>query len=159
MNLSEVSIENTTVDWNNCLQHWSWLFDETSEFTIWIVTKFAELLVIDDKGGVWFLSTSGASLEKVASSVDEFSETLNHSEKVDYYFMPSLIDALESEGITLSKNECYGFITPNVFKECTFEPNNFKVIGIENYLVGLGDMLGELINTPNGQEIQYRVVQ
>jgi hypothetical protein len=158
MELSEISLNHEAVDWSKCLQHWSWLLKDNPEFSIWMVTKFAEILVVDNEEAVWFISTAGASFEKVAESIDDFSDSLSDPEVIDYYFMPSVILSLEAEGKKLKEAECFGFITPNVFQECTFDTNNFKVTKIESYLIGLGDMLGSLMDTPNGQRVKYHVV-
>jgi len=46
-----------------------------------------------------------------------------------------------------------------LFKECTFEVDNFKIIEVENYLIGLGDMLGKLQNTPSGKKVSFKIVE
>ena len=158
MKLEDVAIIDSEVDWQECLQHWVWLLEGCYEFSIYIVTKFAELLVVDNNGGIWFLSTSAASFKQIAKDDSELFTMLDIPEEADFIFMPQVIRLLEAEGMTLGKNECYGFITPNVFAECEFNASNFRVTDISKYLVGLGNMLGKLKDTKNGQKVEYKVI-
>ncbi|WP_164503656.1 T6SS immunity protein Tdi1 domain-containing protein [Pleionea sediminis] len=151
MLLDDISIAPHSVDWNKVLHYWDWLLAEQPEFSIWMVTPFAELITADSEGSVWFISTSGANYEKVADSKDDFLALIEDKEALDYFFMPSLVHELVESGMTLGQDECYSFITPNVFKECSFDPENFKVANIEDYLMGLGDLLGKLMKTEAGQ--------
>ena len=158
MKLDDITISTDGVDWEACLDHWSWLLNKSPELSIYLVTKFAELLLIDNDGCIWFLSTSGGSLEKVANSETEFFEVLADDEEFDFYFMPQVLELLTNSGLSLKQGECFGFITPNVFAECKFEDNNFKVISTESYLVGLGDMLGSLQDTKDGDKVSFNVL-
>lgn len=158
MKLEDISINSEDIEWQNCLQHWAWLLKKNPEFNIWLVTKFAEVFVSNDDGSIWFLSTSNGSYEKVANSKDEFASNIENDEKLQYYFMPQLIHQLESSIGQLGSKECYGFLVPGIFKECEYNESNFKITNIETYLIGLGDMLGELETTPNGQKVSFNVV-
>ncbi len=158
MSIEYISIEAEGIDWQRCLQHWAWILKKNPEFNILLVTKFGEIFVTCDDGSVWFLSTSNASYEQVASSQDELSRLLQSKEEYEYYFMPQVIALLEENLGSLDSGECYGFHVPCVFKECSFEPSNFKIANFESYLVGLGDMLGKLQNTPSGQKVSFNVV-
>jgi len=158
MKLEDITIIADGIDWNKCLQHWNWLLQKCPEFSIYLVTKFAELLVIDNSEAIWFLSTSGASFEKVADNELEFFELCENQEEFDFFFMPQVIEQLTLSGIELKQGECFGFITPSVFAECTFAPSNFKAISVENYLIALGDMIGKIKDTQNGQKVTYQVV-
>ncbi len=147
--------ENT--NWQGCLQHWAWLLKDKPEFNTWLVTKFGELFVkINEE--VWYLGTSGASYKKVANTEEDFFNLMDESEELDFYFMPQIIKKLEEAGLKLNKGECYGFKMPMVFKESTLEPDNFNIIDIEKYLIGLGDLLGKLQGTQNGEKVSFNVV-
>ncbi len=158
MNIEEITISQEGIDWQNCLPHWSWLLKINPEFNILLVTKFGEVFVTCDNGSVWFLSTSSCSYEKIDNSIDKFADSMNDIDNLNYYFMPNVIALLESELGTLKKDQCYGFKIPCVFKECTFEANNFKITNLERYLIGLGDMLGKLQSSPDGEKVSFNVV-
>lgn len=159
MSIEEISIETDGINWQECLQHWSWILKKCPEFNILLVTKFGEVFVKADDGAIWFLSTSNASYEQVASSQDELAKLLENQEEYEYFFMPQVISLLDQSIGPLDHGQCYGFHVPCVFEESTFEPSNFKVIFLENYLIGLGDMLGKLQSTPNGEKVSFHVVE
>ena len=158
MKLDDITISTDGVNWEKCLGHWHWLLNKSPEFTIYLVTKFAELLLVDNDGCIWFLSTSGGSYEKVANSETEFFELLGNEEEFDFYFMPQVIELLTNNGLSLNHGDCFGFITPSIFAECEFKTSNFKVTPTESYLIGLGDMLGSLQETKNGDKVTFNVV-
>ena len=159
MKLEDISITEGGIDWQRCLQPWAWLLKEKPEFNIWIVTKFGEIFVTDDSGSIWFISTSNGSYEKIAESKESFANSLENPERVEYYFMPKLVRNLEENLGKLNKGQCYGFHVPCFFKECTFEVDNFKIIDIEKYLIGLGEMLGKLQAIPDGAKVSFNVVE
>lgn len=158
MNIEDISIGQAGVDWQNCLQHWAWILIINPDFNILLVNKFGEIFVSSDDGSVWFLSTSNASYEKVADSIEEFETDLTNKDRFDYYFMPQVVRMLEDELGKIDEHQCYGFHVPCVFEECSFDSDNFKIIEIEAYLIGLGDMLGRLKDTTNGKKVSFNVV-
>lgn len=158
MNLRDISVSHEGIAWQKCLNHWSWLLKKNPEFKIWLVTKFGEIFVVTDDDEVWFVSTSGASFEKVAETREEFYAFIDNPENIEFYFMPKVIDLLESNGMYLNEGECYGFHVPLVFKEANLEVENFKVIDIESYLVALGDLFGKLQDIPSGEKVSFKVV-
>jgi hypothetical protein len=158
MKLSDITISHEGIDWQKCLQHWAWILKRMPEFSIWLVTKFGEIFVVSDDEEIWFLSTSNASYEKIADSKEEFASLVDDPENIEYFFMPGVIGKLEESGMLLKAKECYGFHVPMVFKEATLEASNFKTIGVEPYLIGLGDLLGQLRNTENGEKVTFNVV-
>lgn len=159
MNIEEISITTEGIDWQECLQHWSWVLKKCPEFNILLVTKFGEIFVRADDGAIWFLSTSNGSYEQVANSQEELAQLLESQEECEYFFMPQVVSLLEQSIGQLEHGQCYGFNVPCVFEECTFEPSNFKAISLERYLIGLGDMLGKLQSTPSGEKVSFHVVE
>lgn len=159
MKLGDISIPESGINWQNCLQPWAWLLKENPKFNILIVTKFGEIFVTDDSGSIWFLSTSNGSYEKVAESKESFANSLENPDCVEYYFMPKVIQSLEETLGKLNKGQCYGFHVPCIFKECTFEVDNFKIVDIEKYLIWLGGMLGKIQEIPDGTKVSFNVVE
>ena len=158
MSIEDISVPVEGVNWQDCLQHWSWILKKCPEFNILLATKFGEIFVTASDGAVWFLSTSNGSFERIAESQDQLVEILEHQESYDYYFMPQVLAVLEHSLGHLESGYCYGFHVPMVFEESSLDPSNFKIIRIENYLAGLGDMLGKLQGVPNGQEVTFKAV-
>lgn len=158
MKLDDITIPPQDVNWNECLQSWNWLLHSCPEFSIFLITKFGEFIVKDDAGAIWFLSTSGADFEKIANSEEEFFVYLDEEDNFDFHFMPQVIKKLEASGVVLEKNECYSFVIPAVFEECTFEPSNFRVTDAYSYIKELGFFLGNLQQTPVGEKVEIKLV-
>ncbi|QYJ77510.1 DUF1851 domain-containing protein [Shewanella acanthi] len=159
MNLEDITIDQDGIDWQNCLQYWAWILKRNPEFNILLVTKFGEIFVILDNGEVWFLSTSNASYEKVADTKEIFISQLEDEEFIDYYFLSKVLTMLQKTDLRLEKGECFGFHIPCVFKECSFDTDNFKKIEVEKYLIGLGDLLGKFQNTPSGEKVSFKAIE
>jgi hypothetical protein len=147
MEIEDLIIETETIGWQECLQPWGWLLKKNPQFEIWLVTLFGELIITDDNGEVWFLSTSKSTYEKVADSEAAFVDSLSDPEVIESYFMPQVATRLKNAGMTLAKGECYGFHVPPVLQESTLEPENFKCVSVEEYLKALGGLLSQLNTT------------
>lgn len=157
MDIDKLILKYDQLDWSNIFSHWSWLLKDVPNFRLWQLTCFGELLVLDDNDAVWFFSTAAASFEKAADSIDDFVDLLKDPDELNMFYMYGLIQQLEQTGVTLSEGQCYGFITPSLFAECRFEPDNFKVVEIGQYLIGLGDMLGQVMAHPDGTVVEFDV--
>ena len=151
-----ISYSNT--NWQSVLQHWAWLLYINPELNILLVTKFADVFVVDDNDHIWLICTSDATYEKVAHSTDEFESYLANSEMVNRFFMPDLLGMLKDSGLILGDEQCYGFITPNMFKESTIDVDNFKVTNLETYLIGLGVLQERFQKTSPGSMVNSNSV-
>jgi hypothetical protein len=147
MDIEDLLLDAEQIDWQETLQTWAWLLQKNPEFDIWLVTLFGEIIITDDSGEVWFLSTSNSTYEKVADSEAVFVDSLADPEMVERYFRPKVVSKLKSAGMKLGEGECYGFHVPPVLQDSSFEPDNFKCITIEDYLKALGNLLGQMNTT------------
>jgi len=153
MELKELIIDTNLVNWNRVFNHWSWLFDKSTSFNVWILTKFGDLFVHRENGSIFQLDTGAGTFERVARNKEEFGELIDTNDNLSLWFMPSLISQLESQNKILKTHQCYGFITPTGFKEGTYTIDNIKIVDIEEYLIAMGELWNHLKNTPDGTKV------
>jgi hypothetical protein len=151
--LRDYILEHSGVAWSRCLQNWAWLLPQ--EFTLWIVTRFCDLLIVLPDGTVHILDVGGGTLKKVARSRDEFGEKIDEGDNANYWLMIPLVDQLLAAGMTLGPGQCYAFKQPTVLGG-EFEPSNVSVMDIEQYLASLGLLHQQIKGLPDGTQVVVR---
>ena len=71
ISIRDYLIDQAGIDWSATLTPWSWLVP--SEFTLWLVTRIADLFLVMPDGTVHMLDVGNGSLEKIAESREDFA--------------------------------------------------------------------------------------
>jgi hypothetical protein len=154
MALNDYLISHAGIDWSIALKSWHWLLPE--EFTLWLVTRFADLFIVNGDGSVHMLDVGAGTLTRVAESRDDFGIKLDEGENANNWLMTSFVDELVATGLTLKPGQCYGFKTPPVLGG-EYRMENVATLSIEDYLGGYGSIHEQLINVPEGTEVVLKV--
>ncbi|MFC1852633.1 T6SS immunity protein Tdi1 domain-containing protein [candidate division CSSED10-310 bacterium] len=149
----DLIIDAKLVNWKRVFRHWSWLFEKSTTFNVWILTKFGDLFVHMDDGSIFQLDTGAGTFEHIAKNKDEFGQLIDTDINLALWFMPSLISQLESQNKVLKTHQCYGFITPTGLKEGSYTIENIKIVDIEEYFIAMGDLWNHLKNIPDGTKV------
>src|SRR5438552_7886727 len=88
MNIKNYLIDHSRIVWADLLDDWRWLVPSTAK--VWLMNRFAELVLLLDDGSVSYLETSGGKLRNIARDKTDFTVA----------------------GMVLGANQCYGFILP-----------------------------------------------
>ncbi len=107
MKFCEITVNIESVKWEQVLKHWAWLLKDQLEFNVWFLTRFADLFVYMDDDSVWRLDTGAGTFERLAESRNEFADLIDIEDNVGLWFLPNLIDVLESQGRLLQPGQCY----------------------------------------------------
>jgi hypothetical protein len=107
-------------------------------------------------GTVWWLSTATGSLEQIAGSEADFTAKLAGGQ-VDEWFLPGLVEALQSNGKYLLPGECYSYTTLPVFAEGSFSVENMFPLGAEEHFGVTGHIMKQIRGVPDGAEVSIRV--
>lgn len=78
MSINDYLIEQKDIDWPSLMQLFKWLLPK--RFTLWLVTKFADLILVFEDGSVHLFRADSGQLEKLADSRDSFYELIDINE-------------------------------------------------------------------------------
>lgn len=59
---------------------------------MWIVTRFADLVIVQEDGLVWFLDTGAGSFIRIADSKDHFAELADDADTFGNWFLVRSVD-------------------------------------------------------------------
>ncbi len=156
MALRDITLPTEGIDWQGVLQHWSWLLEDHLEFSVWLLTRFGDLLLRLPDDSIWRLAPGNGTFQKLADSKAHLAGIIERSDRLELWFMPSLVEELEEEGKTLGEKRCYGFRIPSGF-EGKIAASNIEVVGIEDYLTAMGDLWGLIRDVPDGTTVRFEV--
>jgi hypothetical protein len=155
MNLSDYVIDQEGIDWTAALSDWGWLLP--ANFTLWIVTRLADLIIVDECGSVSFVDVSGGSIEPIATSREEFFSIVDDPGNGSNWFAFGLVDKCVAAGVLLAKGRCYGLTIPSVLGG-EFDPGNIRSVDIADYLRFLAGIHRQIADLPDGAQVELRVV-
>lgn len=148
--LQDYLIDQSGVDWSSALSNWSWLVPE--KFTLWIVTRFADMFLVLPDQTVHMLDVGAGTLTKVAEDRDEFVTKIDDDENATNWLMIPLVDQLVNAGIRLRTGECYAFKLPPVLGG-QYSVDNCVPMDVTQYLGAYASIHRQLIGVPDGAEI------
>src|SRR5262249_53357006 len=143
-------IEQSGIDWPKVLSSWSWLLP--SEFTLWLVNRFADLFLALRDGSVHMLDVGVGTLTRIADSRDDSCSKIDEGENANEWLMIPLVDKLVAAGIKLQPGQCYGFKTPPVLGG-QYTAENVGPLPICDYLGAYGSIHEQLRDVPDGAQV------
>jgi hypothetical protein len=100
------------LDFDQLLADWRWLVDEAYEPVL--LTVLGDLFLQAPDGSIYWLEASAGRFSRVADSRAGFRQLLRRSDKVDEWFDPDLVSALQHRFPDLGPGQCYGYLIPPV---------------------------------------------
>ena len=128
-------------DADDILQEWRWLVSQPA--TPLLVTAFGDVFLATRSGAVLFLDTMGATCDEVAPSVEAWKDMLESPERIEEWFMPSMLILLHEADRYLAPGQCYSPVQ-SVFTGGALAPHNFKPADWRVHLAFAGT-LGEKV--------------
>ena len=154
MQVEDYLIDHQGFDWPVILADWVWLLP-ADEFTIWLMNRYGDLLLVFEDDTVHMLDVGNGSLEKVAGSRDEFCRRIDEGDDANVWLMIPLVNSLVDAGKVLESGRCYSFIIPPVLGgEYTVENTATQQVA-EHYGVhaSIHDQVKDL---PDGARVRLR---
>jgi hypothetical protein len=148
-------IDQQGLGWPKLLETWTWLLP--SEFTVWLVNRYAELFLVFPDRTVHWLQTDGGSFTKVAESRDDFRTKIDEEDNANQWLMIPLVDRCVASGLRLGPGQCYGFKMPTILGG-DFTVENTGVLSIGDYLGSRGVIHEQLRDVPDGTEVTLKVI-
>lgn len=107
MNVDDYLIDQAGLNFEALFAQWQELLPDRC--SVWLINKFGNMILVLDDGSVSCLDPGAGEVRRIAESQDEFCQFLDKDDNASDWLMISLVDALVASGMTLGKNECYGF--------------------------------------------------
>lgn len=153
--VADYLIDQSGIDWPKTLASWSWLVP--AEFTLWLVTRFADLFLVLPDGTVHMLDVGTGTLTKVAESRDDFCTKIDEDDNANQWLMIPLVDRMVAAGVVLQPGQCYGFKTPPVLGG-DYSVENASPLPLWDYLGAYGSIHEQLRDVPDGAQVVLKVV-
>jgi hypothetical protein len=151
MNLHDYLIDQSGNDWVALLKGWGSVLP--ASFTLWIVNRFGDLIIVLDDRSVHMLDLGSGQLSRLADSRDEFAKLLDIDDNANNWLMIPLVDQLVAAGMILTPERCYGFKVPPVLGGSYDLENVVTVPLIERYSL-MADILRQIKDVPDGTPVK-----
>jgi hypothetical protein len=107
-------------------------------FTVWLVNRFGDVLVVRDDGSVHLLDIGVGTFVQVAGSRKRFAELMNIPKNANNWLAIPLVDRCVAAGLVPGSNQCYGYKVPPLLGGAYAVENVALVDLAENYAVLAG---------------------
>jgi hypothetical protein len=134
----------------------SWNRLHGDAFTPRRFTARGDMFFEADAGGIFWLNTGTAEVERVADNVPEFNNLLRE-EAADDWLLPGLIEALLEAGKVRAEGECYTYVTLPVFVEGGYTVENLNPVPAKEHFELTGSILRQLDDMPDGASVDIEV--
>ena len=155
LNVADYLIDHSGFSWVDLLDDWKWLIPSTA--TVWLMNRFAELVLVFEDGSVSYLETSAGALRNIARDREEFIVRIDEGDNANEWLMIPLVDRCVTAGMILGANQCYGFKTaPTLGGQ--YEIANVELSDISVYLALMGQIHEQIRDLPDGTRITHVVI-
>ncbi len=152
MNISDYIISQDGLNLSEMLRDWHWALPKS--FDVWIVTRFADLIIVQEDGSVWFLDTGGGTFTRIADSKDQFAELADDTDTFGNWFAVRAVDEMVTAGQHLGSNQCYSFRLPTGLGG-DYALSNYMVTDIHVHLAMHGQIFGQTKDLPDGTKVTF----
>ena len=135
---------------------WAWLLKEP--FRPVLFSTLGDMFFEPDSGGIWWLNTGTAELQRVAENVDHFNDRLD-TDIANEWFMPLLIEQLHFAGKGPEEGECYTYVTLPVFADGRYEVDNLNCVPAGEHFAITGRILHEIADLPDEVKVKAPTLQ
>ncbi len=135
-------------------ESWRWRIGDA--FTPLLFTALGDMFYEADEGGIFWLNTGTAELERVAESVEGFNNLLRE-EVAEDWLLPPLVEALIEAGKSRAEGECYTYVTLPVFAEGEYSVENLNPVPAKEHFELTGSVLQQLQDVPDGTNVNIDI--
>jgi hypothetical protein len=133
------------------LSGWAEILPDT--FTIWLVNRFGDVFILDEKGTVHLLDITGGRLDRVADSRNHFAKLMDLPRNANNWLMIPLVDQSVKLGMSLAPGQCYGFKIPPLLGGA-YEPRNVAPVDLVPNYAFLADIWSQTKDVQDGTPVR-----
>jgi hypothetical protein len=154
MNIRDYLLDQSGNDWQELLCGWAEILP--SVFTIWLVNRFGDVILVTEDGSVHLLDIGGGRFERIANSKELLAEQADAGDSARNWLLIPLVDRCVRTGLVLGEGQCYGYrIPPFLGGEYTVG-NTVTMDLVENYGF-LADLWQQTKELPDGTRVRIVV--
>jgi hypothetical protein len=147
-------IQQDGKDWGAWLRGWTPPLPQ--DFTLWMVNRFGDLIIVADDGSVHMLDMGSGVLNPLADTCEDFYAKIDQDDNADNWLLITLTDACVAAGMALEPNECYGLTIP-AFLGGKYAIENIKPMDMQVYYELTADIYQQAKDLPDGAKIQFKI--
>lgn len=138
-------------------QQWLWLTGR-DDLTPFLCSMFGDVFATDAVDRVHWLNCSVGEFQAVAPDRTCFDAACQrYGNEVDAWFAPGLVERLHAAGKQPQPGEAYMFLTLPIFAECRYEPENFRVMPVNDIFIALSDLQQLYRDIPDGTTVRHTI--
>ncbi len=154
LDISDYLIDQQGHDWATILKDWHWLLP--SDLTVWMVTRFGDMIFVSEDGTVHLLDIGGGSVKQLATSREDFFTQVEAGDNADNWLLISLTDQCRAAGLALGEDQCYSYKIAPVFGG-KYVTENVEVINLAINFSLLAEIHQQIKDLPDGTRISLLV--
>lgn len=154
IDVKDYLIDHLDRDWPTLLAPWQWLLPPV--YSVWLVNRFADVVLVDEDGKVHFLDVGAGMLRQVAENQAAFCQAISTPDKAHEWLLIAFTQRLRREGLVPGPDECYGFrIFPGLGGDYSLENIELRNLALQ-YAV-TGKIFHQLKDVPEGARIRVKL--
>ncbi|WP_018615973.1 T6SS immunity protein Tdi1 domain-containing protein [Segetibacter koreensis] len=154
LTLEQLAKDITNIDLNDILECWRWRLDKMQ--AVVTISVLGDIFLLGNDGAVYWLQTDSGELTKIADTFEQYQQFLIDDEKIDNWFLPSLVEKLLATGKTLKENQVYSYKKlPVIGGEYTVD--NIEPTDMSVHFAFSGQICEHIKDLPNGTKVNIKV--
>ena len=153
--INDYLIDQSGKDWTELLSGWSPLLPP--EFTLWLVNRFGDLILVCADGTVSFLDVGVGKLTEIARDRNHFFEVVDLGDNASNWLMIEAVDLCVAAGMQPDSGQCYSYKIPPLLGG-TYGLDNFEVTDLSVHYAFLADIRMQTKDVPDGTAVNMVVI-
>ncbi len=146
----------TKIDLDDILSSWQWCMKEMKKVVL--ISAFGDLFLVGKDDAVYWMATDTGSIAKVADNLEQFNKLLNEEENIDNWFLPLLVEKLQTVGKILKENEVYSCIKlPVIGGE--YSVGNIEPTDMSVHFSFSGQICEQIKDLPDGTKVNINFLK
>lgn len=155
VDIKDYLISQDGINWRELIAKWAGRMPR--DFTIWLVNRFGDLVVVLEDDSVHYMDFQLNELNPIADSKEDFFAKIEDPDNANDWLMMSLVDACVAEGKVLSAGKCYHFTIPTVLGG-KYDVDNITTVSMKEHFDFLADLHEQIESLPDGTPLQLKVI-
>ncbi len=154
LSIQELTKDISNIDIEDLLSCWQWRLADVK--AVVMMSYLGDLFLLGNDDGVYWLQTDSGALTKVSDNIEHFQQMLTEDDKIDNWFLPSLIEKLIESGKPLKENEVYSYLKPP-FLGGAYSVENLQPADISVHFAFTGQICEQIKDLPDGTKVNIKV--
>ncbi|MBE7170311.1 MAG: DUF1851 domain-containing protein [Williamsia sp.] len=156
LTLEQLTKDISNVDLEDILSCWQWQLAGMQ--AVITISALGDIFLLGHDSAVYWLQADAGDLTKVAESLEQYKHFLCDDEKIDNWFLPSLVEKLITAGKTLKESEVYSYKKPPVIGG-EYSVDNIAPTDMSAHFACSGQICEQIKDLPDGTKVRIKYEQ